>query len=370
MEHIRAGLTVPTLLLDEEKCRANIHRMVRKARQAGVRLRPHFKTHQSWEVGRWFREAGVTAITVSSLRMASYFAADGWSDITVAFPVNIREMARIRDLVQQVELNVLVEDLETVHQLDTQLNGPLGIWLKIDAGYHRTGLQPDNLSLIQEILSAIRSSWHLKAKGILAHAGNSYGARGQAEIAQVHQETLAVMQRLRSDLQPSWPDLEVSVGDTPTCSVMEQFPGVDEIRPGNFVFYDATQLAIGSCVPDWVAVALACPVVAVHPWKQEILLYGGGVHFSKDRLPTPAGDCYGYLLDWTAEGWAWPAGTPSPVVSLSQEHGRLAATPELLARVRPGDILPIMPVHSCMTADLLKQYVTLEGKVIDMMHYV
>ncbi|RMF27156.1 MAG: alanine racemase, partial [Bacteroidetes bacterium] len=104
----------PTLLLDERKCRANIRRMAQKARPSGVRLRPHFKTHQSARVGAWFREAGVTAATVSSLSMAKYFTDHGWTDLTVAFPFNSREIALADELAGRVSLNLLVVHPETV----------------------------------------------------------------------------------------------------------------------------------------------------------------------------------------------------------------------------------------------------------------
>ncbi len=94
----------PTLLVDEALCRRNIARMAEKARIAGVRFRPHFKTHQSAAIGEWFREAGVTAITVSSVSMARYFSGAGWSDITIAFPVNLREMEEINRLAGEIHL--------------------------------------------------------------------------------------------------------------------------------------------------------------------------------------------------------------------------------------------------------------------------
>jgi len=85
----------PTLLLDESTARKNICRMAGHARDAGVAFRPHFKTHQSVEIGEWFRSVVVSAITVSSVDMALYFARCGWADITIAFPANLRQQ---RDL--------------------------------------------------------------------------------------------------------------------------------------------------------------------------------------------------------------------------------------------------------------------------------
>src|SRR4030042_2672023 len=95
----------PTFLLDKQRVLKNIEKMAGKAKASGARFRPHFKTHQSAEVGNWFRDFGVTAITVSSLDMASYFAKHGWSDITVAFIVNTLEIDIINDLAGRIKLN-------------------------------------------------------------------------------------------------------------------------------------------------------------------------------------------------------------------------------------------------------------------------
>ena len=81
----------PTLLVDEAICRENIRWMAEKAARLGVNFRPHFKTHQSKQMGRWFREEGIKSITVSSVSMAKYFNEDGWDDITIAFPLNLRD---------------------------------------------------------------------------------------------------------------------------------------------------------------------------------------------------------------------------------------------------------------------------------------
>lgn len=107
-------LVEPTLLLDKQKCLANINAMAERANRSNVIFRPHFKTHQSHEVGRWIRNAGVQKITVSSVKMADYFAEDGWTDITVAFPVNVHEKRRINELAEKITLNLLVVTPENI----------------------------------------------------------------------------------------------------------------------------------------------------------------------------------------------------------------------------------------------------------------
>ena len=95
-------ISEPSLLLDPDKCRANIRRMKTRGEGWGADFRPHFKTHNSRIVGRWFRAEGVNKIAVSSVKMAEYFAADGWEDITVAVVFNVREMDKVHRLMATV----------------------------------------------------------------------------------------------------------------------------------------------------------------------------------------------------------------------------------------------------------------------------
>src|SRR5690606_18368802 len=109
-----------------------------------ITLRPHFKTHQSHEIGRWFRDEGTEKITVSSFRMAQYFAGDGWKDILVAFPVNILEIETINQLAKDIKLSLLVESADVVEFLQERLTSAVDIYIKVDAGLHRTGVSWDD----------------------------------------------------------------------------------------------------------------------------------------------------------------------------------------------------------------------------------
>ena len=132
--------------------------------------------------------------------------------------------------------------------------------------------------------------------------------------------------------------------------------GLDEARPGNFIFYDLTQNLIGSNDLDDIAVAMACPVVAVHPEANKLIIYGGGVHFSKDRLDDPtAGVIYGRVVRHEGLYWSTPI-TDLCLTELSQEHGTVTGPKELIKKYRVGDYLIILPVHSCMCANLMKAY--------------
>jgi len=351
----------PTLILDEGRMIRNIERMAAKARRSGVLFKPHFKTHQSAAIGEVFRERGVRAITVSSLDMAAYFAARQWEDITVAFPVNLRQIEEINCLAERVTLQLLVESREAVEFLQKNLSRPVQVWIKIDTGSRRTGIPAAESGAVIDLAKTIRSCRHLSFRGLLSHAGHSYQARGGVQVEAVYRDTVSKLRALKGALEAEGihPVL-ISHGDTPTCSVVEDLSEVDEIRPGNFVFYDLTQLAIGSCAEEDLAVAVACPVVALHGEREELVLYGGAVHLSKEFLTRPDGQkMYGGVAR-PAQGWG-PLLESSYVSSLSQEHGIVRAGKDLLERVRVGDLLMVLPVHSCLTVDLLREFLSLEA---------
>jgi D-serine deaminase-like pyridoxal phosphate-dependent protein len=357
----------PTLLLDETVVRRNIQRMAGKALAGRTRFRPHFKTHQSLEIAGWFRQAGVNQITVSSVDMAAYFAAGGWDDITIAFSVNPRQLAEIDSLASSIHLELLVESAEAVDLLDRGLRHRVDAWIKVDAGAGRTGLAWNKPEQVLKLAETLRQANHLRLKGLLTHAGNTYSAPDPQAAAGLFAVSAARMNRLRQSLLAAgFEDIQVSVGDTPGCSSTTDFATVNEIRPGNFVFYDAQQLKIGSCQPADLGVALACPLVALHPERGEAVVYGGAIHLSKDTLEWEGERVYGLIAEATADGWG--SLIPSGVVArVSQEHGILRLPPAALAHLKLGDLLYVIPAHSCLTAQCLGRYLSLDGHWIEMM---
>jgi D-serine deaminase-like pyridoxal phosphate-dependent protein len=359
-------IRVPTLFLDPVRCKKNIAKMAAKARRNNVAFRPHVKTHQSLAVARWLKEEGVAKITVSSLKMAAYFAQE-WDDITVAFPTNILEIETINTLASKIQLNLCVENVEVLEFLKNHLKAPVGIFLKMDIGYNRTGIAVDRFSLIDQLLSQMDQTPMLQFKGFLGHAGHSYQCRSKEAVEAVHQTSKEKFLILKSHYQEQYPELTLSYGDTPSCSVTEDFTGIDESRPGNFIFYDLTQNIIGSNELDEIAVAMACPVVAKHPDRNEIVIYGGGVHLSKDRVEDPeTGVIFGRIAEKKGSGWG--ACIPNMhLKSLSQEHGIVSVPKETMRDYAIGDLLWVLPVHSCMAADLMKEFHTPEGAILSAM---
>lgn len=343
----------PTLLIYKQKCLRNIERMAEKAKENSLVFRPHFKTHQSVGVGEFFREVGIDAITVSSVEMAEQFARAGWQDMTIAFPLNIHELPAIDRLAENRRINILIENTEVFPFIEKEIKNKLGYFIKIDAGYGRTGVDSKNTDLIDSILSESENSSMLSFKGFLVHSGNTYHANSVNEIIQIHSHTLNVLKVLKSKYKKRYPNLIASIGDTPSCSLANDFSGVDEIRPGNFVYYDAMQYYLGSCRLEDIAVCAACPVVAVHKERNEIVVHGGAVHLSKESIEVNGQKIFGLLVKLVKNGWEY-TDEGNFVKSLSQEHGIIKLKQKEIEKIQIGDFVGIVPIHSCLTANLLR----------------
>ncbi|MCK3685657.1 alanine racemase [Maribellus sp. YY47] len=354
----------PTFVIDKEVCLQNIERMAEKAKAHNMRFRPHFKTHQSAKVGEWFRHFGVDAITVSSVGMAEYFAMNGWDDITIAFSLNILEMAHINRLAASVKLNVLLENKEAAEVLAAKAQNPIGVYLKIDTGYNRTGIPLSRTGIIDAILDTIAANKKITFKGFLTHTGHTYAARSTNEIFSRQFDALLKMKSLKAAYLKRFPKVEISMGDTPSASICSNFSGVDEFRPGNFVFYDLMQQNLGACSMKDIAVRMVCPVVAKHVSRNEVVIYGGAVHFAKDSiLNTDGKPLFGRIII-EKDGEKQLLDTNNYLSRLSQEHGIIKTTPANFREINVGDLIEVIPVHSCLTANLAKTYLTTDGEEI------
>lgn len=355
-------ITSPTLLLDEKICRANLKRMADKAARHDMKLVPHFKTAQSHQIGVWAKEYGIKAVTASSIKLAEYLCGQGWENIHIAFPFNPLEIPRLNKIAAHQSISVQLINATTAQMLVDQLENKVGFFIEIDAGYGRTGVEVTDFGLIEEILRIASHSDKLSFKGFYIHAGHSYY---MPDIPALYEQTRNALSMLKHKYISEYPNLVTRTGDTPGCAVMEDFGDIDEMGPGNFVFYDLMQSTLGGCDKTDIAVAMAVPVVDIKKDRKEILIHGGGVHFAKDVLIDDDGNKnFGEVVLLNESGWTIPAHR-SYLKSISQEHGIIKASDELLATVKVGDLLGILPIHSCMTADCMGEYLTLDGKKVD-----
>jgi len=361
-EPVLKNLPRPAALVDENRCKKNIERMSSKAENLNIRFRPHFKTHQSIEIGNWFKDHKIDGITVSSPEMAGYFAAGGWEDITIAFPFFPGQLDAVNALTETCDLRLFANQKEIITFLDKNLLRPVSIYIEIDAGYGRTGVPAHNFSAIEQIVKTIQNSSKCKFHGFYIHDGRTYNARSHAEIKREIQPSLDSLKKLKNQ----YPNVVCSLGDTPSCSVVDKFEGIDEISPGNFVFYDLMQFYVGSCSMDDIAYFVECPVAEYNQLRKKLIIHGGAVHLSKDSIQADGNSSYGLVSRFSAAP-DLDAADCVHLRSLSQEHGTVQF-PETFKKMdfrSAGETVLISPVHSCLSANLFNSYQTFNGKTIE-----
>ena len=347
-----ADLPTPALLLDLDALEENLGRMAARARSLGVALRPHIKTHKCIEIGERQRALGVAGLTVSTLYEARVFADHGFNDLTWAFPVILNRIPEAAALADRITLHLVVDTAEAVAALQ-QTGHHFRVFLKLDCGYHRAGMDPQS-DVALEVAGTIAGSRTLTFDGILTHSGHSYHGRSPAEICGIAEQERSVMAdfaaRLR-DVGIKVPN--VSVGSTPAMSQAVKLDGITEARPGNYAFYDYTQVVLGACAPRDCAVTVLASVVSAQAGNNHAVIDAGALSLSKD-----VGSEFAPQKSMGEIFADYAAGTLHQdlrVSSVSQEHGVVSGPLPVGALVR------ILPNHSCLTAAQFDEYVVVRG---------
>ena len=360
-------IKTPSLLLDLRRVRRNAKRVSDLAWADDVRLRPHIKTHKCVEVARIQTEGHDGAVTVSTIEEARAFARGGFTDITYAVPIERGKFAEAIEILRSgVKLNLLTDDSATVTALDEACEkegARFDVFLKIDCGTHRVGVEPHTPEAI-EIPRLILDAKNLDFAGILTHAGHSYNASSTDEIVEIARHERDVMvghaERLRSE------GIEVptvSIGSTPTIMHINHLDGIDEVRPGNYIFFDNFQATLGSCSFEDTALTVLAAVIHKDRTRRRLVIDAGAIALSKDRGPVglDPGCGYGRVLD--VEG----NDTGMRVSGLSQEHGEIDAGDGMaFEHLQVGDRVRILANHSCLTAAQHSHYNVIEdNKIVD-----
>ena len=361
--------STPALLLDINILKRNIANMAIRARRLGVALRPHIKTHKCLEVAGLQRDSGARGITVSTLTEGEIFAGAGFNDITYAVPLEPGKIQRALALASQVNLGITVDDLALVDKLDRAagVEGQrLTTWLKVDGGYHRAGVDPDSAYALQ-LAQAIAGAEQLDFAGLLTHAGHAYKAAAVSAIQAIAHEERLILTRFAARLRTEGIQVPVlSVGATPTMAVATDLEGIDEARPGNYVFHDRTQLALGSCQPEDCALTVMATVISHQPDRNQVVIDAGALALSQDPGPThlDATPNWGAIVSDRANMSLY---TSFRVVAMSQEHGIIKGKSAAdVAGLPVGCRVIILPNHSCLTAAQFDEYIVVEGeRVVD-----
>ena len=352
-------LPTPSLVLDLDVAERNVERMARRMAELGVSLRPHFKTHKSFDVAELQRRHGATGWTVSTLSEARYLIERGVRDLTWAFPLILNRIPELRRLLEQATLRLVVDSPEAVSALESELaqsGVSAHVWLKVDCGYHRAGVDPRGEQAV-ELAYRLDASERLTFDGILSHSGHAYAKRTREGLARVAEEERRVMIDFATRLRDHGIDCPgVSIGSTPAMSAVENLEGITEARPGNYIFYDYTQVCLGACGVRDCALTLLASVVSSQPGARHSVIDAGALSLSKDPGPEWVEPrSFGEIFSDYGRA---ELSEDVRVASLSQEHGIVNAS------LPVGQRLRILPNHSCLAVPCFDEYVLVRGEEI------
>lgn len=327
----------PYLRLDVAILGSNIAAMARHASASGLVLRPHAKTHKCPQIAARQLAAGAVGLTVATIGEAEVFAANGVTDLFIAFPlwVDAADAARLRKLADAgVRLAVGCDSIEAGTNLREL---PLDVLVEVDSGHHRSGVTP---SAAGELASGL-AGLGLRVRGVFTFPGHSY-APGSGESAAA-QEASALAEAAATMTAAGVPPEVVSGGSTPSAAYTHAGPAT-ELRPGVYVFGDAQQVELGTIGFEEVALTVASRVVS-HAGGR-VIADAGSKALGADRAPWASG--YGRVLD----------APDARIVALSEHH----ATIEWPGALPPlGSPILVVPNHVCNAVNLADEYVLTSG---------
>jgi D-serine deaminase-like pyridoxal phosphate-dependent protein len=354
----------PALVLDRSKLKANCERMKLRCEALGVRLRPHMKTLKSIDAARYALDPSHGGIAVATLNEAEYFAQRGLDDIQYAICISPEKVSRAADILHRApRFSFFVDNVQAaqrVVEVGRTCDLPLRVWLEIDSGEHRTGVDPEDPAMVE--IARMLSGSHIKFEGVATHAGQSYRASGPEELRQVAElERLTVSMAAQKLCAAGVPVEGVSAGSTPTAMYLSSAEGMTEVRAGVYMAGDLFQVAMGSLSLEDVAVTVLATVISQNPRLNQIVVDAGGLALSKDRSTAVApGPDMGYGLVLDVLGRSITAGLT--IVDVHQEHGEIRSTSSLpFERMPIGSRVRIVPNHVCMTAAMYGCYLVVEG---------
>lgn len=345
----------PYPVISASRLRQNILDMQALASHAGVRLRPHAKTHKSPVIARMQIEAGAVGICCAKLGEAEVFADHGITDIRLPYPVNPTNADRVMALLDRVRLSIIVDDEDVARDWSAILaraGKSLDVLVKIDVGFHRCGMDPAAPDLVDRI-ARIAALPGLAFRGILSHAGHAYHAGSPYELAAIAAAETDIMIGLAGRLRAAGVAVEeISVGSTPTASFAPSQRGITEMRPGNYVFRDRTQVGLGSATFANCAMFVVASVVS-RPAPDRVILDCGSKTLTSDGARGFT-EAPGYGLVFMSSSEDVPE--PSILIErLSEEHATCRVPVD--SPLRPGDRVRVLPNHACTVTNLMDSLV-------------
>ncbi|KAL6365189.1 hypothetical protein LRP88_01171 [Fusarium phalaenopsidis] len=319
-------LPTPSLVINLPVLKQNVDTLHRDVEKLGIGFRPHVKTLKSLEVTRMMlaggKYRGIVASTIPEIQGALPLVKEGILDECLyGLPVYPSVLPRLVELRKSLRILLMVDNEQQIALLEQSDSSkqPWDIFVKLDVGSHRAGVETNSKALHSLVERAEKSS-AVSIYGFYCHAGHSYAGRSRNEAEEtLNVEVSSVLSAAK--LLPSDRNMVISVGSTPTAHVVESLKASMpaniklELHAGNFPSNDLQQVSTGLVTEAQQAVSVAAEVCSVYPERNEALVNAGVIALSREASAFTG---FGRVVGKQAWG----------VVRLSQEHGILGTSEE------------------------------------------
>jgi D-serine deaminase-like pyridoxal phosphate-dependent protein len=359
-------LPTPAVLIDRTRLLANIDRMQSAASANGVKLRPHAKTHKSPRIARWQIERGAVGICCAKLGEAEVFADAGIADIRVPYPLNPINASRVVALLDRTRFSFIVDHPSVARGWSLAMSAigrEVDVLVKVDVGFHRCGIDPSRPDAVG-FVGEVAAMPGLRLRGLLAHAGHGYHATSEDHLREIAADEVRLLTRLADAVRAEGVAIEeLSAGATPTARFSLQQNGLTEYRPGNYVYFDRTQVGLGAATLDDCALTVLATVVA-KPASDRLILDCGTKTLSSDQARgfSPLHGHGAIFRDTVSK----PGQQPDPdliIERLSEEHATVRVASGSTS-LEPGDRVRVLPNHACVVSNLVDQVWVMDGGTV------
>lgn len=347
------SLNTPAALIDVARMNRNIERMQQRMNALGVRFRPHVKTTKCAQVVEAQIEAGARGITVSTLKEAEQFFATGIRDIVYAVGMAPTKLAQALALRRKgCDLKIVADSVacaQAIAAYGRDHGEPFEVWIEIDVDGHRSGIAPEDDTLLA--VAAALADGGMRLGGVLAHAGSSYDYDQHEDLVRIAEQERSGCVRAAERLRAAGYTCEVvSIGSTPTALAAEHLEGVTEVRAGVYVMFDLVMHNVGVNDTSEIALSVLTTVIGHQKEKGWAIVDAGWMAMSRDRGTQRQKRDFGYGLVCLEDGQVLDEYLMS---GANQEHGIISrlGTPDLDIEQRfpIGTRLRILPNHACAT---------------------
>lgn len=347
-------LDTPALVVDLDVMEGNLSRMAEYCRRHNLSLRPHTKTHKIPELARKQIESGAGGITVAKLDEAEVMINAGLDDILIAYPiVGPKKTARLARLAERATITVSLDSAEAARGISAALadrGANVNILVEMDVGFARCGLPNEAETL--KLAQTVSSLPGLNFQGLMFYPGH-FGV-APAERAVLRAQVNELLDRcVESFARANLPIAVVSGGSTPSRYESDQFHGVNEVRPGTYIFNDRNTVGVSAADLSECALSVLVTVVSTSVAGHAVI-DGGSKTFSSDRYQAEHGRGFGLIRE-----------DPSAEIErFSEEHGHLNVS-QSDRRYAVGQRLMVIPNHVCSTVNMHDEIYGVRGEQVE-----